>query len=434
VKFISISPKAKPNKAFKIRKIFRQNGFLNVRSAVRSCPGSPALIKLTAAPNHGPISAQFPDISRRIPTLPECGVGKTRGQLSRHFESAKVGRDFSSSVSIQQNFMGDFMANRYTDTDKWEDDFFLGLPPKMKCAWQYLCDTVKGCGERKISLVKFSNDIGEPVSREEIDRYFAGRIYWLDAGTVWVPGTLSRIYRTLSPRIPAHINAAKKIVRMTDGLQLEGRGEKVRARFVEFLESLPEKVYSVPENTSSGPDEVKSGTDLKDKKRKEKREKKGGVGENKFDLAALYEKYPKKVGKTEGLRRLAAQIKTEQDYRDFETCVARYVADCGAKNRFLKDFDTFVSPNDKQSWRDCLDPEFGKIDVPAAKNWTAESAKVFDTVARIPAGNPDKLKEALGEELFNRAKAVGWPRIREMRRADVKTLGELLKSAEVATC
>ncbi|MDX9730220.1 MAG: hypothetical protein RBT63_00480 [Bdellovibrionales bacterium] len=180
------------------------------------------------------------------------------------------------------------MANIYTDTDKWEDDWFLSLSPKMKCAWLYLCDTVKGCGERKISFRKISHDIGEPISREEFDKVFSGRVFWLGEGEVWIPGTLSRIYKTLSIRVPAHINAARKIVRLTEGLQLHGRGESALKRFTDFLD----EVDSVPEKVDSGPEEVNSGpefTSYKDKREKIKdKGREGGVGETTFPPAQSF--------------------------------------------------------------------------------------------------------------------------------------------------
>jgi len=199
------------------------------------------------------------------------------------------------------------VANRYTDMDKWEDDWFLKLSPKMKCAWQYLCDTVNGCGDRRISLTKFSNDIGEGITREEFDQCFTGRVFWIDEDIIWVPGTLKRIYKTLSPKVPAHVNAARKVLRITEGLKLSDRGLKVRSRFQDFLETKDQEIDSW-----KAPDQAltrgQSVPDLKEKReeskenreqRKEKREKRNteeGAGETKV-LSSIQK--PEAINSTE---------------------------------------------------------------------------------------------------------------------------------------
>lgn len=133
------------------------------------------------------------------------------------------------------------MANKYTDTDKWDDDWFLSLSPVQKCIWNFLCDNVKGCGEMKISFKKLTDCIGAPITRAEFDEAFEGRVFWIESDVVWVPGTLARMYRKFSPRIKAEINVARKVVRMTEGIELSTRGAVQRQRCIDFLNSLCEQ-------------------------------------------------------------------------------------------------------------------------------------------------------------------------------------------------
>ena len=77
-------------------------------------------------------------------------------------------------------------------------------------------------------------------------------------------------------------------------------------------------------------------------------------------LKQLYSaKYPKKVGKTAGLRRANLQVKTLEDLALFEEAIQRYndrIKNENIEPRFVKQFDTFVT-----SWRDCLDPDYGTV-------------------------------------------------------------------------
>lgn len=81
------------------------------------------------------------------------------------------------------------------------------------------------------------------------------------------------------------------------------------------------------------------------------------------ELEKLYQAYPRKLGKAEGLSRLKNMIKTEQDYRDFEKAVANYSAFIKREKiepRFIKQFSSFVGSQKVQPWRDYLDDDVGK--------------------------------------------------------------------------
>lgn len=260
------------------------------------------------------------------------------------------------------------MANRYTDLDKWDDDWFLSLSPVMKCVWNYLCDNVKGCGELKISFKKLSDCIGETIDRADFDRVLEGRVIWIEEDVVWVPGTLARIYKKLSA-VPAHINAAKKIIRMTEGISLSPRGLKALNRFKEFLNST---TTPVPEQAPDGP---RTGPALKEKReeRKEKREilGKGGMGEKpkppanytafansadpRFDFESLFEAYPRKEGRELGMRIIRSQIASPEEFQDFSKAVAHYVALCAKRKTEIskiKSWSSFVSFEGTRPWLD----------------------------------------------------------------------------------
>lgn len=105
------------------------------------------------------------------------------------------------------------MAKRFTDTEKWSDDWFLDLPPLMKCVWEYLRDNCDGgTGVIKISFKKMSRDIKGEVTRETFDAYFHDRIHWISSDVLWIPGYLMAQFKQLSPTNKAHLNMARKVV------------------------------------------------------------------------------------------------------------------------------------------------------------------------------------------------------------------------------
>lgn len=76
-----------------------------------------------------------------------------------------------------------------------------------------------------------------------------------------------------------------------------------------------------------------------------------------FDFSNLYASYPRKEGKSLGLRKLKSAIKTLEDFEDLKKAIDNYSKHCqkaGTEKQYIKHFSTFVS-----EWRDWLDPETG---------------------------------------------------------------------------
>ncbi len=73
-------------------------------------------------------------------------------------------------------------------------------------------------------------------------------------------------------------------------------------------------------------------------------------------MEIVYSKYPRKRGKSSGMKRMLAQCKTEEDLVLLERAIANYVEDIKKTGvtdiRFVKLFSTFMG-----EWRDWIDPE-----------------------------------------------------------------------------
>jgi hypothetical protein len=80
-----------------------------------------------------------------------------------------------------------------------------------------------------------------------------------------------------------------------------------------------------------------------------------------FDFEILYLEYPRKEGKSEGIKKCKSQIKTILEYENLRDAIARYrdhVQKAGTETRFVKQFSTFMG-----CWRDWLDPRTGTAEV-----------------------------------------------------------------------
>lgn len=68
------------------------------------------------------------------------------------------------------------MAKRFTDSRKWDDDWFLELEPKYKLLWLYMLDRCDHAGFFKPNLRLASFCTGSDFNKEKVFTKFEGRI------------------------------------------------------------------------------------------------------------------------------------------------------------------------------------------------------------------------------------------------------------------
>jgi hypothetical protein len=69
------------------------------------------------------------------------------------------------------------MAKRFTDTDKWDDEWFMDLEPVMKCLWLYICDKCDCAGVWKVNFKKANYVIGGTIfDKQSTLKAFNGRV------------------------------------------------------------------------------------------------------------------------------------------------------------------------------------------------------------------------------------------------------------------
>lgn len=104
-----------------------------------------------------------------------------------------------------------------------------------------------------------------------------------------------------------------------------------------------------------------------------------------FDFESLYQKYPLKKGRSEGLERCRAQIKTQADFDGLSIAIDRYRRDLlarGTEPKFIQHFSTFMGSKGKQPWKDWLDPAAGKV--------TLNAPAPISKIASEPPASPEE--------------------------------------------
>jgi len=111
------------------------------------------------------------------------------------------------------------MAKRFTDTEKWNEDWFLDLPTTHKLFWDYICDNCNHAGIFKPNKRIFELLIGEKINS---DNFFKSlntgkdRIIILPNGRWYITGFIKFQYgETLNPNNRVH-NSILKILNQND--------------------------------------------------------------------------------------------------------------------------------------------------------------------------------------------------------------------------
>lgn len=105
------------------------------------------------------------------------------------------------------------MAKRFTDTDKWKDEWFLELEPLMKILWIYILDTCDHAGIWRANFKLASYSIGTAMDIQSATKALDGKFKDLGRGLWFFPNFISYQYKgKLNPDNKAHlgvINALK---------------------------------------------------------------------------------------------------------------------------------------------------------------------------------------------------------------------------------
>tara|TARA_R110000782_G_scaffold172672_4_gene264294 strand:+ start:3657 stop:4370 length:714 start_codon:yes stop_codon:yes gene_type:complete len=93
---------------------------------------------------------------------------------------------------------------RFTDTDKWRDEWFMDLSLVNKAAWQYLLDRCDSIGHWKQNFRLANFEIGEDVDWDEFLTICGDRIHVTDAGYWFVVAFVDFQYGALKEACRPH--------------------------------------------------------------------------------------------------------------------------------------------------------------------------------------------------------------------------------------
>ncbi len=108
------------------------------------------------------------------------------------------------------------MAKRFTDTEIWDEDWYIDLPNKYKLTWNYVKDKCDNCGIWRPNRSMLQRIIGEPIVLEEFLRFVnvgKDRIIVLPTGRWFIKYFFVFQYgEKFSPTSQVHKGAIKQLV------------------------------------------------------------------------------------------------------------------------------------------------------------------------------------------------------------------------------
>jgi hypothetical protein len=102
------------------------------------------------------------------------------------------------------------MAKRFTDTEKWKDDWYLSLSNDYRIVWQWLLDNCNHAGICKPSIKLLNFMCNTNLSEDELFKIFDNRL--LNFNTYWfIPKFIKFQYVSLDTKKPAVISVVKEL-------------------------------------------------------------------------------------------------------------------------------------------------------------------------------------------------------------------------------
>lgn len=93
---------------------------------------------------------------------------------------------------------------RFTDTDKWQKQWFGDLSMENKLLWLYCCDCCNAAGIADFNPRFFSFVVGFKVTRRVLEEAFGERIFWINDSKFFIPSFIEFQYGELSDECRPH--------------------------------------------------------------------------------------------------------------------------------------------------------------------------------------------------------------------------------------
>lgn len=110
------------------------------------------------------------------------------------------------------------MAQRYFDTNKFKDQWYRKLPPKLKCLWEHILCECSHFGVVYLDIEVASILIGEEILLQEFADNFSGRLVHLDENKFFIPKFINFQYKSLNTKNKATKSVIENLLK--NGIEL----------------------------------------------------------------------------------------------------------------------------------------------------------------------------------------------------------------------
>jgi hypothetical protein len=280
--------------------------------------------------------------------LPENLLKKSsRITRNNHKSRNNTGMDGNETPPIRgHNFRvpgGTGMAKRFTDTTKWKRPWFRTLGIHAKVLWQYMCDECDHAGIFIADFELVSFQVGFKVDEEKLTAWLGDKLVRVDRDKYFIPSFFEFQYGGSDAMFRAKQGALKVLA---DHALIDPATGQIKDLTNSCLRP-PKGSLTLIElqgiGTITGKELI---PDFSAKQRV-----------TQVELEEAYKEYPRKEGKSEGMRLARAEIKTKSDLANFRKAIGHYRDKCksaGKAPEFIKYFSSFMA-----EWTDWLDPSHG---------------------------------------------------------------------------
>jgi len=198
-----------------------------------------------------------------------------------------------------------------------------------------MLDKCDHAGIWRVDLEIASVVIGETVTESGAYEHFGERVKFLKEDKWFIPSFVLFQYGKLSENKVS--SSVRKIL----------ESNKIDPSTLTLTEPLPNPYLWLKDKDKD-----------KDKVKDKDQDKEKAI----FDFEILYQKYPLKKGKSEGLARLKNIIKTDEEYQLFSKAIDKYIQVIhrdGTQPQYIKHFSSFVGSGKVQPWLDFTQDDVG---------------------------------------------------------------------------
>ena len=204
------------------------------------------------------------------------------------------------------------MANRFTDSRKWDDPWFRKMPCKYKAFWFFLLDKCNHAGIWKVDFESASFHIGEELIEAEVKNILVNRVYaykdkWFISKFIFFQ------YGVLSEANRVHMS-------VLNILEKEGLSKVYQQTLLGRKDMVKDKV--------------------KDKNK----------GRQDFDFDMIWSEYPNKIGRRSAEKHFRASVKTLKDFTDIQGALVNYKSSKRVKSNYIQNGSTWFC-----NWRDWVE-------------------------------------------------------------------------------